>query len=110
MEEIEQLIYELKQGLANHLFFHFEELKKLVGETDASSYINEELKRVGKMFSMSSESLFSSLDELEKELKDDYQKTKTEGDYHTLMEIEEGLKSIRLVRSLLKERVNDTKS
>lgn len=110
MEEIEKLVYELKQGLANHLFFHFEELKKLVGEEDAASYVNEELERVSKMFSASTESLFSLLDSLQEDLKVSYQQTKEAGDYHTLMEIEESLKSLRNVKQLLKERDNGDKS
>lgn len=104
MEEVEKILYELRQGLSQHIFYYFDQLKRHVSETDAADFILEEVEKIEGLFTKTtSSSLFSALEDLEQFYKDKNMNAVKEIDYDSIYETEDMLKAIKLVKTSLKE-------
>lgn len=105
MDELQEILSHFKQGLIQNVFVYFDELKTVVSDEDAASFVVDELENIKVQFTgkQSLSSLFSTLEDTEAAVKLQIAKANEEKDYAEVMHLEEQERAIKIVKLLLKE-------
>ena len=105
MNELQALLNQFKQGLTQIVFQSHKELKGLVSEEDAASFVVDELESLTKTFSKKKDSgsLFSTVESLEQVWNKKLSKANEEKKYDEILYAEDVLKAIKLIKFLPKE-------
>ena len=108
MDEVESVLSQMRQGLAQNVFFHYEQLTRYVEDQDAAMYILTELRKMEGLFEKTgpSFSLFSNWDTLQKEWEDKSLQAAQSKDYHEQLKTEEVLQAIKVLKYTLEETEN----
>lgn len=106
MNEAEEVLHDFKQALAQIVFYHLSQLKRVFTDDDAVSIISEELKKIEEMFSDTSpSSLFSLLVNLETTWSEKHKVYASNQDYDNVMHAEQVLNAIKVLKSATEDNV-----
>lgn len=105
MNELQTALSQFKQGLGQVVFYHHGELKKVTTEENAVSFVAQELESLTDSFRKleGSGSLFSVLNDLEKEWNKKLLTANEEKRYDEILHAEDILKAIKVIKLLPKE-------